>query len=996
MRQLPAAAIGCMLLIAWPALGQEQRGSIEGTVTDAQGAALPDAQVEARSPALVGVQTAFLNAQGRYRFPALPPGVYEVTASYSDFRPARVEEINLGLGQLLKVHLTLELAGVEDTIRVTAESPVIDIVSNAATANIKRELIDRIPKGRDFTSVVIVAPGAQQEERAGGIQIDGASGSENRFIVDGLDTTSMQYGTSAREVRTDFIKAVQVKSSGYNAEYRAGTGGVISAVTKDGGNTFHGTAGFYYDSEPLRGKVRPSLRLSPFDQTIAEYVTYEPVDFTRWEPLFDLGGPVVKQRMWFYVGLYHESYNRQRTVTFNSNGVTDTFYDKPRETEYAYNIATQLTKNLRVRFSGANQRSYGSYSLPGIEPDGTSNLYPGNYPDPTRLEYFNNRYSGVIDYVASGNLYINGILGYLGYGQTEDGEVGTEIQRRFSGSNFQFPEIPSNLQHVSGYTDNIDSWKTIFDDYSRINVNGDAAFYAHAAGDHAFKGGIQWERIANPILAGHQAPRVGLYWDRTRRALDGRSMRGKYGYFYIDQFQRLSDIAVNNTGLFIQDAWTINDRLTLNLGFRTEKEEIPSYRPANPGIHFGFRDKPAPRIGLAFDVLGDGRWKLYGSWGMFYDLSKTAMSRGLFGADNWVRYYYTLESYNWPLITCGGTTPPVPLEGGGPNYPDCPGTIIEQVDYRHVSNDPEDSLVDPDLKPMRTQEFSVGLDHELSQLMVASVRYVHKQLDSTIEDVSTAVPGVGFIYRIANPGFGTAKYPWGEDYPAQPLPTRDYDGIEFRLRRRFRDNWSANVSYLYSRLWGNYSGLANSDEGGRTSPNVNRSFDGLYMSFDAHGNPVMGRLATDRPHIFKFQGTYDFNWGTMLGTNILMQSGRPLSEQMSQEGFPFFNEGRGSLGRTPTWFRVDLLIQQNIPLPRDMRLNVQVNFINLFDTDTVEDIDQSPYRNGFFVSDETFFSGTWDPKAMAAAQNFRPDARYLQASNFMSRRAIRFQARLIF
>jgi len=168
------------------------------------------------------------------------------------------------------------------------------------------------------------------------------------------------------------------------------------------------------------------------------------------------------------------------------------------------------------------------------------------------------------------------------------------------------------------------------------------------------------------------------------------------------------------------------------------------------------------------------------------------------------------------------------------------------------------------------------------------------------------------------------------------------------------------------------------------------------MSFDAHGNPVMGRLATDRPHIFKFQGTYDFNWGTMLGTNILMQSGRPLSEQMSQEGFPFFNEGRGSLGRTPTWFRVDLLIQQNIPLPRDMRLNVQVNFINLFDTDTVEDIDQSPYRNGFFVSDETFFSGTWDPKAMAAAQNFRHDARYLQASNFMSRRAIRFQARLIF
>jgi hypothetical protein len=982
-----------MILLASPALGQEQRGSLEGTITDANGAALPGVQVEARSPALVGVQTAFTNAQGIYRFPALPPGTYEITASLGGFNTTVMQDIVLGLGELLKADLVMELAGVEDTITVTAESPVIDIVSNAAAANIKEELIERIPKGRDFTSVVIVAPGAQSEDRSGGIQIDGSSGSENRFIVDGLDTTNMQTGVSAREVRTDFIKTVQVKSSGYNAEYRAATGGVISAVTKDGGNAFHGTAGFYFDNEGMRGKVRESLRLSPYDQDVAEYVTYKPVEFSRWEPLFDIGGPIMRDRMWFYAGLYHQIYNRERTVTFNANDETATFYDKPRETEFTYNIATQLTNDVRVRFTGANQRSDGSYSLPGIEPDGTSNSNPNSYPSTSRLDYFNDRYSGVLDWVLSDSLYINGTVGYLKYGRTELGEAGQSIRHACSGSNFQFSDIPSSLQCTSGYSDVISSWLTAQDDYGRVNVNADGTFFAYAGGDHAFKFGVQWERISNQLNDGEQYPYVVMVWDATRRALDGSQQRGKYGYFYIRQFQRLGDIAVSNTGIFIQDAWTINDRLTLNLGFRTEEEEIPSYRDTYPGINFGFGDKPAPRVGFALDLLGDGRWKMYGSWGMFYDITKTEMSRGLFGGDNWVQYYYTLEGYDWPQITCGGFPPTTTPSGG----PDCPGKFIELVDYRHVANDPDADLIDPNLKPVRTQEFSVGLDHELSQVMVASVRYTHKQLDRTIEDVGTQVPGVGEVYRIANPGFGYAEYTLGPEYPPQPPATRDYDGVEFRLRRRFRDNWSANLSYLYSRLYGNYSGLASSDEGGRTSPNVNRFFDGLYMSYDAHGNPVFGRLATDRPHIFKFQGTYDFDWGTMLGTNIVWQSGRPLSQQMSQQGVPFFNDGRGSLGRTPAWFRVDLLIQQDIPLPRDMRINIQFNIINLFDQDTVENMDTTPYRDGFNVSDDLFFSGNWSPQATAAADpDWRYDARYGLANSFMNRRTMRIQARLIF
>ena len=376
------------------------------------------------------------------------------------------------------------------------------------------------------------------------------------------------------------------------------------------------------------------------------------------------------------------------------------------------------------------------------------------------------------------------------------------------------------------------------------------------------------------------------------------------------------------------------------------------------------------------------------------DITKLEMSRAMFGADNWIAYYYKLESYDWPQITCGGQLPPT---GADPSNPDCPGDFIEQVDYRQVWNDPERNLIDPDLRPMRTQEFSVGLDHELNRVTVASVRYTHKQLDRAIEDVGTTVPGVGRVFMVANPGYGMAEYTLGENFPVQPPATRDYDGIEFRLGRRFRNNWAAGVSYLYSRLWGNYPGLASSDEGGRTSPNVEQSFDTLHMAYDLRGNLVMGRLGSDRPHIFKLFGMYDFSWGTMISTGILWQSGRPLSLQMSQHQHLFFPEGRGSMGRTPPWFQVGLTVQQNFRLPGDMRVNLQVNIINLFDTDTVDDVDTSPYRDYFRVSDELYFSGSWDPAVTAAGDTeWRYDDKYGKPRSWMERRTIRFQVRLVF
>ena len=140
--------------------------------------------------------------------------------------------------------------------------------------------------------------------------------------------------------------------------------------------------------------------------------------------------------------------------------------------------------------------------------------------------------------------------------------------------------------------------------------------------------------------------------------------RGTYGYYSVRSqevdptrgFITFGDVNMNVFGFFVQDAWTINNRLTVNAGIRTEREEVPYYAPGEnvdgivlpaTGIKFGFADKVAPRVGFAYDLRGNGRTKLFGSWGIFYDIFKLELPRGSYGGDKWTEYYYTLDTPDW-------------------------------------------------------------------------------------------------------------------------------------------------------------------------------------------------------------------------------------------------------------------------------------------------------------------------------------------------------------
>ncbi len=1020
MRRVAALAV-TVLLWALPVVAQEQSGSIQGVVRDASGAVLPGATVEAKSAA-AGVATTASDAQGTYRFPALAPGVYTITATLQGFNPAKIEDVVVKLGQLLTINHSLTVGAIAETVQVTAESPIIDVKQNATFATVSKEVIDRIPKGRDFTSVIAMSPGSNIENRAGGVSIGGASGSENRFIVDGIDTTNLQNGSSGKTFVTDLLDEVQVKTSGYNAEFPGATGGVVNAVTKSGTNMFRGTAGTYYsNNDSLKGKNRPFIRLVPTDATKAELVTTPLDEIPSWEPVFELGGPVRTDKVWFYAAYAPVRTSTTRTVTFRTppttGSATQTFTrDEPTDRVIAKGT-WQVSRALKASFvaapTRARQRGGTATVFPTIEPDGTSTSNANtDYASSGRNDY-NDSYSGIADWILRPNWYLNLTGGYFSTNFETLGN-GTAIIHTMDGNISVFPNVPPSLIQPNGYSDNKSNSKTTRDKLSRTYFNAANTWYVSGKGQHAIKAGLRFERIANDRLAGQVEPTITFHWNQTYADASGVESRGTYGWYQVSKnVLSTGDIHSDNWGFFIQDSWSPASRLTINAGVRAESEKIPFYTSGQEdnGIKFGFGDKIAPRVGFAYDVKGDGKWKAYGSFGRFFDIMKLELPRGSFGGEQWHQYTWTLDTLDWPNVNCQeGTT-------------GCPGRLLEVTTLRFGSNEADNpetidvttkyfgaprNMVQDDIKPTQTQEFTVGIDHELNARSSVGVRYVHNWVTRAIEDFGWNEGGTEF-YFIGNPGFGDIgqlNFLWGPGKLYQPVngkiypqvkPKRDYDAVELSFNRRFADRWFGQAVYTWSRLYGNYPGLASSDEASTTtgnarlSPNVNRLYDGPWLMYDTHGNPVLGRLNTDRPHYLKLQGGYDLPWGTRLGVNWYARSGALFSKGISYQGYgSVWYEGRGSLGRTSVEQATDLYLQHDIKLGPRYRVNLNVNIANLFDNDVATALYPTQFRDSFALTPIESFFGGFDPVAVAAGNSrIRPDPRFGRENLFLGRRDIR-------
>ena len=1039
--------LACLLLLTWaPGAGaQEQSGSIRGTVRDSAGLIVRGATVEALSVSGTGRHTTVTDEKGAYRFPALPPGIYTVTSEFQDFSPATVKDVLLTLGQVLTIDLTLAVQPTAEAVEITGASPLIDVRQSASFATLRADIFSRLFMGTDFTAAVQIAPGARAEAKAGGIQIDGASGAEHRFIIDGMDTTNVRTGVSGKPMLADFVEEMQVKSSGYAAEFGGAVGGVVTARTKSGTNQLHGSAGFYEANNRFKGPVRPGHGYNLWtDQPESNLLEYR-VPWQMWNAVGEIGGPAVKDRLWYYGAFSYSSNTYDEDATF----VTDSTLTPRRitQTNPAYMInyegAAAIGRNLRLRATGSNQRNRTRGTLPAVMPDGTS--YYGTNPRLYGKDMYgyttgtfdtnadgtinqaaydarwilsgsdsqNDMYSANLDWVVTPSVFLNVMGGYYRINVSTPPEArGNSIVRGMATSMTNawmtsrgYPTIPARYQQNRGFTDNISNSGTLKDMYDRADVSANATWFGSLAGQHMVKAGVRFERIGNDVYSGYTKPRINFFWGSPYQHSDGRVLSGKYGYYVVSQPVSAGTMHPTNVAFWLQDSWTVGARLTVNAGVRMENEHIPTYTqaPGEVDIRFGFGDKVAPRLGFAYDVRGDGRSKVYGSFGYFYDVLKLEMPRGLFGADHWVVNYWGLDTYDWSSVSCGeGTTP-------------CPGTFFESLNMRIPATVPNPVLaewfnrpgmtgIDPNLKPMKAGELTFGFEHQLGSTVALNARYVHKWLVRTIEDVGIHVPDFGEVYLVGNPGFGYTEVmepAWPQF--TTPKAQRDYDALEFRLRKRFSSRLGGEVNYTYSRLRGNYGGLASSDENGRVSPNVNRYFDAPYMSYDDNNHVVSGPLATDRPHFLNLVGEYDFPWGTAVSLAVAVGSGLPQTSEFYYQNYPVYYHGRNDLGRLPAFSQVNLQVQQEFRLGGTGRLALQAVIWNLFDQKNVIGYySVTPYRDSVLMpNDNLFFGGPWDPAQMVALRRaqgviIRDDVWFKTSNTYQAPREVRFGVRFRF
>jgi carboxypeptidase family protein/TonB-dependent receptor-like protein len=992
MRLRTLSVLLCALLFAGPAAAQEQRGSIDGVVKDSSGGVLPGVTVEARS-AGAGVLTTTTDATGSYRFPSVLPGTYEISANLASFKPSKVSSVVVQLGSIKTVDFSLQLASVTEAVTVTAEAPIVDVKQSGRSTNIRAEQVELLPHNRDFTSLVTQAPGANDEAKSAGVMIDGAAAAENRYVIDGIETTNIMGGLSGKNMLADFVEEVQVKSTGYPAEYGGSTGGVINVQTKSGTNQFSGALLTYFQGSATTGANNPTLRAVFGKPTLAEYHTFPEDQVTRYEPGGSIGGPVVADKMWFWGAYQPTLLKTTRTVNATTSGIASaTPSVTTQDDKFQYlsaNATNQFGNKLRTRvaFNNSYENRAGLLAAQsGADPAGTSYIKGTKFPNWTL--------SGTADYVASPNLIISGRAGrYLN--NTEDYNTTDAVQFLFDNgtTNIGQAGVPATEQHPAGYLNVPSNSGTTRDLTTRNFFQVDATYYAHmGSSSHQIKGGVQFDRRANDVLLGNLENVIRLNWDSSLDVGGGVLKRGTFGFYELrtnafaprQGIITIGNVQSNVTGIFVQDAWTVSNRLTINAGVRTEKENVPSYTNAagvspNP-ISFDWKDKVAPRLGFAYDVAGDGKTKVYGSWGIFYDIFKLNLPRGSFGGEKWVSNYYTLDTPNFETLRDNPACPPT-----------CPGTFLESVDFRAVSTTPGLDVEKPGtFKPMRSQELSFGLERELTPKVAATLRFVHKQLDRAIDDIgdlcAPSLCGAGVEnYIIANPGEGLVQqfdistgtsvylpqepggvFPAGAQLITNPKATRNYNSVEVGLQKQFADNWFLRGSYMWSRDAGNYSGLSSSDENGRDNPNNSRDFDYPAMSFDQTGKVLDGPLDTDRTHQVKVQALYQFKFGTSVGMNAFVESGTPITRQVpiiDPDRYPIRYLGRLSDGRLPILSQADLYVQHEIKIGGGRRVQLSANVLNLFNERTAINRVTAMRRTGAiplgpgFYTEAAFYAG---------------------------------------
>jgi len=886
-----------VLAVVPEAHAQRTTGTLVGTVKDNTGGVLPGVTVTLEGDKIVGTQTTVTNEAGFYRFAALPPGTYEVDFVMQGFAKLHRQGVRMSVGGTEEVSVVLQVSQLSEEMTVVGDVSVVDTQTNQVSTNYDKDWVRNAPVPRfSMFDLLAASPGvSQQYQGATTMSAFGSGTDENSFQIDGTNLTAPSTGEAWPYPNTDAIEEIEVLALGAPAEYGNVTGAVFNVVTRQGTNDFHGDANFYIQTDGLTSQ----------NTTDAEDFGF-PFHRERFhDATFQLSGPIVKDKLHFFA-----SYQFQ-TDAKTPAGVDPQFFTDERNHRIFGKLNWQINPDHKLALALHNDYYDLPYTPSANAAPSTVGLNYGDNPTPNLM------YTGVLSDRTVVEARFAGFWGNDHAGPILDGEP--RIKPRFY-------DLDTGL-----ITGGVYYW---YDD--RTYQATGSVKVSHFADDflgasHDFKFGVQY--VNGGVTDAVTGYNDFIYtYNYTYTDSYGYESTYKLGYGY--QYQPFSyGGTTTGLGAFVDDTVRVNDRLTLNLGLRFDRNTagIPALdvrdELGNPtGERVPSRDLytwkvVSPRVGFNLKLTADGRTVLRGHYGRYY--------RGVVTAE------YSNSVGISPNVTRAGYWD---LENGG------------FIDPEVIAERPSNQRVDPGYKNPYTDQFVVSLERELIPNLGLSVHYINKKsrrgaawrdLTGRFEDV-TIVDDVGpdatgrsvVVKRLLTDPADSFFELSNND-----AVKTDTHAFTTQLTKRMADGWQLVAAYTYQNSKGL---LPSSGRGLLESQRATARFSDFGQNPNDFVN-AYGKLLGDRPHTLKAQLVVELPAGFLVGANYTLQSGRAWARQVrvGEPDFPDLGfpsapviniEERDGSRRVPTQSILDLRVQKSFHLAKEVKLVFFADALNLFNT----------------------------------------------------------------
>jgi hypothetical protein len=926
-KSLAALAVAATLGISMQAFAEDGSGFISGNSISSGGEKLGGVSITVKNIDTGLTRSALSDEDGMFRFPLLPAGKYSIEASKDGYSLSRQDSFVVSSSGKTNIDIALNSDSNMERIEVNGASiSSFDISSSESKLVIDQELISRVPIARNLSSVALLAPGTSLgdgsfgegsaiEGGPGFVSFGGASLAENAFLVNGLNLTNLRKGLGGSSVPFDFYDTFEVKTGGYSAEFGRALGGVVNATTKKGSNEFHAGVNLYWEPDSLRGDRDQVFQDNGVLHAINNETASESLQGNIWA-----SGALVQDKLFYYVMF------NPRSVEIETEQASTTSTDKSTSSFFGAKIDWNITDNHILELTYFSDDNEVTRSQDNINPD-------------TRA---NEGFRGEGIYKRGGNNYIIKYTGII----TDDFTISASYGKNEADRSDD--NADPNTFLITDRDTGVTYGDAVVDFFERGADTRDVLRldFDYYLGDHAIRFGYDNEDLNSAAERGYP----GGYWYRYQNSNGVPLQRVRVR----NNYQASQNFATDSQAYYIQDTWQVTENLVANIGVRNE--EFVNYNGEGDAF-IEIKDQISPRLGFAWDVMGDGESKLYANFGRYYIPVPTNTNVRVAGSELFTQKTCDVVSIDSDFV---------------PTFDNCGGTAVFGDGLQKSTL----AVVDANVKPMYQDEFILGYDFNLNDEWSMGVKGSAREVGVALEDVavdygfnqylerefgSGCTECTGFVYYVlGNPGsdmtittdpdgdgpLALQQYTIPAEDLGYPEIIRKYYSLDVSFNRQWDGVWMLQGSYTWSHSYGNNEGFVRSDNG-QDDAGITTNFDQPGLTQGAYGN-----LPNDRRHQVKVFGAYSLQENLVAGANFSFQSGRPKNafglhptDEFAQ-GYgaaSFFVNGesvpRGSLGNQPSTWQLDVSLTYTTKVG-DYDLELRGDVYNILDNDKVQETEE--------------------------------------------------------